>query len=568
MINLHIAAGVEVNLLIAAVKGTLAFDYCLGTLTEIRADGNGSKCQPYDKDRRKDAKPSWRVGLTGYYRVLWWKKDYTWTIYESLGSDGRLEDGADEASTLNLASNIASTSPLTLSLGRVATQNDSLVSLGEIDARASVVPLSGNPTPAVGWKVVGGYGFKYRDNQGEQTAKACQQIQMGTQAWNPRPGNANPPPVEADSVSGNEYCGMLVDRNTTSGPQVSGLWSDDGKQFCLDADGGKTANGTKVQIMDCNKSDAQKFTWEGDSLRSNGKCLDAEWSGNTAGTKVRLWDCNGSDAQKVTYDAAQQALKLQGLCLDVADGKRSSGTQVQLWYCNGSAAQQWAGDTKRERVVCIKLGCFLPDSGTGGTAYIGGRVNTQQAMDTRNQLLAGLRTPPGAIPASTTLGNPFWSADRQMVVIPSTNDVAVWRCKAKQQECLATSRTVALNPEQPYGGVQQEFTARFEKLYQVFSNYTCPAGQTKAWQITQWGVFYTTCDQTLAEAGYLKKGGGYDPKRPQEAQSQKPASLEWPVLFRLTTKAFELWEGRFDKNGNPDPNGEPKKTYSWESVLR
>ena len=70
-----------------------------------------------------------------------------------------------------------------------------------------------------------------------------------------------------------------------------------------------------------------------------GKCLDVRSGVSADGTPVQLYDCNGSAAQ--TWTVAGSTLRALGRCLDVAGGATAEGTAVQLWTCNGSGAQNW-----------------------------------------------------------------------------------------------------------------------------------------------------------------------------------------------------------------------------------
>jgi predicted alpha-1,2-mannosidase len=122
-----------------------------------------------------------------------------------------------------------------------------------------------------------------------------------------------------------------------TGP-VTGLASK-----CADVDQGATANGTKVQLWDCNGSGAQAWTLASDgSVRALGKCLDIVSSGRADGTKVQLWDCNGTGAQH-WWPRPNGALvnPPSGKCLDVPNSVTTNGTQLQIWTCNGTGAQTW-----------------------------------------------------------------------------------------------------------------------------------------------------------------------------------------------------------------------------------
>ncbi|MGA5041289.1 lectin [Streptomyces capoamus] len=113
---------------------------------------------------------------------------------------------------------------------------------------------------------------------------------------------------------------------------------------CLDVAGGSTADGTAVQLYDCNGSAAQQWTVQADgSVQALGKCLDVA-SGSTAdGAKVQLYECNGTGAQRWSYDTATGDVvnTAAGKCLDVTGNSSANGARAQIWTCTGAANQKW-----------------------------------------------------------------------------------------------------------------------------------------------------------------------------------------------------------------------------------
>jgi hypothetical protein len=72
------------------------------------------------------------------------------------------------------------------------------------------------------------------------------------------------------------------------------------------------------------------------------KCLDVAGSGTADGTKVQVWDCNGSPAQIWSRDESG-ALRPRGApnsCLDVPAGNFVQGAFLQIWSCNETPAQR------------------------------------------------------------------------------------------------------------------------------------------------------------------------------------------------------------------------------------
>ncbi|SEG77412.1 Glycosyl hydrolases family 18 [Actinacidiphila yanglinensis] len=111
---------------------------------------------------------------------------------------------------------------------------------------------------------------------------------------------------------------------------------------CVDVAAAGTANGTAVQLYDCNGTSAQNWTVGSDhSLQSLGKCMDVTAAGTADGTQVQLYDCNGSAAQQWTASNGELVNTGSGKCLDATGPSSANGTRLQIWTCAGSANQQW-----------------------------------------------------------------------------------------------------------------------------------------------------------------------------------------------------------------------------------
>src|SRR6218665_434117 len=117
---------------------------------------------------------------------------------------------------------------------------------------------------------------------------------------------------------------------------------------CVDVPDGNTANGTRIQLWDCNGTNAQNWSLVADGpLRAFGKCLDVSNSGTTNGTAIQLWDCNGTSAQQWIHTPSNDLVNPQAnKCLDLPDGNSTSGTKLQLWDCNGTGAQKWTASVR------------------------------------------------------------------------------------------------------------------------------------------------------------------------------------------------------------------------------
>ncbi|WP_189939357.1 lectin, partial [Streptomyces sulfonofaciens] len=112
---------------------------------------------------------------------------------------------------------------------------------------------------------------------------------------------------------------------------------------CIDVAGANSANGTAVQLYDCNGTTAQRWSNSGDgTLRALGKCLDVVDRSTADGASVQLWDCSGSANQQWVVTAAHDIVNpAANKCLDVRDNTSANGTRLQIWTCTGGANQKW-----------------------------------------------------------------------------------------------------------------------------------------------------------------------------------------------------------------------------------
>ncbi|MFJ1597017.1 RICIN domain-containing protein [Streptomyces sp. NPDC088261] len=112
---------------------------------------------------------------------------------------------------------------------------------------------------------------------------------------------------------------------------------------CVDVNAASNANGTAVQLYDCNGSTAQQWTVSTDgTVRALGKCLDLAAAGTANGTKAQLYDCNGTGAQQWQKGTGNTLVNpVSGKCLDVTDKSTANGARLQIWTCAGGTNQQF-----------------------------------------------------------------------------------------------------------------------------------------------------------------------------------------------------------------------------------
>ncbi|KAL0952119.1 hypothetical protein HGRIS_008748 [Hohenbuehelia grisea] len=114
---------------------------------------------------------------------------------------------------------------------------------------------------------------------------------------------------------------------------------------CLDVRGNVRANGTPVQVYDCNGSGAQNWIINTAStkvqLAGTNFCLDA---GSTPGNGVgmKIWQCYDNLPAQQWYltDDNRIALQNQGLCLDLPSGRLDNSNQAQTWQCTDNNFNQ------------------------------------------------------------------------------------------------------------------------------------------------------------------------------------------------------------------------------------
>jgi hypothetical protein len=99
----------------------------------------------------------------------------------------------------------------------------------------------------------------------------------------------------------------------------------------------------QLQMMDCDSSSAQIFTYDPASARLSigNLCVDAD-SGRP-GDLVKLSSCNGAASQAWKAEQKGDFTKLvgmNGLCLDIRYGSKESGAPLQSWNCGEAEPNQ------------------------------------------------------------------------------------------------------------------------------------------------------------------------------------------------------------------------------------
>jgi hypothetical protein len=146
------------------------------------------------------------------------------------------------------------------------------------------------------------------------------------------------PVTGTPATSASHLGGVQIGLDAASGTgQITGIYG-----LCVDVTGGSNANGTAVEVWDCNGGSNQQWTVGADgTLRSLGKCMEAAGGATSPGTPIELDDCNGTGSQVWRAQSGAELVNPQsGRCLDDS-GAGGAGTQLIIWTCTDAANQQW-----------------------------------------------------------------------------------------------------------------------------------------------------------------------------------------------------------------------------------
>ena len=111
---------------------------------------------------------------------------------------------------------------------------------------------------------------------------------------------------------------------------------------CLDEFGDDGAIQTPTLVAQCdNTAVGQQWTVEPDgTIQTMGRCLDVAGAGTADGTRVQMWDCNGTVAQQWQWNGTL-VNPFSGKCLDTPGDAGAGGPSLVIATCNGHAPQNW-----------------------------------------------------------------------------------------------------------------------------------------------------------------------------------------------------------------------------------
>lgn len=147
----------------------------------------------------------------------------------------------------------------------------------------------------------------------------------------------------------------------------TGSFVSSGTTRVLDVVGFSSANWSTLQIYDNlgGQNQAWRFTNAEIVSYPANKVLDAVGVSSANGTKIQLYDSLNGSNQKWNFDPRTGVITgFGGKCLDVEGSRTTNGTAVQLWDCTGAANQRWSFGSEG-RLVGYAGKCL--DAVAGGT---------------------------------------------------------------------------------------------------------------------------------------------------------------------------------------------------------
>jgi hypothetical protein len=119
--------------------------------------------------------------------------------------------------------------------------------------------------------------------------------------------------------------------------------SPQGGGNCIDVSNREFVQDQRLQMMECDSSPSQIFTYAPANMRLSigGLCVDA--NGGQPGDLVKLWSCDGGAHQVWKAEPKGNFTKLvgmNGLCLDIRYGSKEIGAPLQTWTCGDAEPNQ------------------------------------------------------------------------------------------------------------------------------------------------------------------------------------------------------------------------------------
>ncbi|MEU6197109.1 RICIN domain-containing protein [Streptomyces sp. NPDC047061] len=233
------------------------------------------------------------------------------------GSDGRTSDRAAEAGTVLNG----------------ATTDGGPGAYGS----ATPDPASSSPTASPSRPAGDGKKNAAKKGAGAAAAGAGAGVVAGSSAQAPKKASSG-----GSSKKKTTGTKATVTATVTSAPGTT-IYSHASNR-CIEMVGHKGADGSPLEIWNCNGKNWQKWDFRSDgTIRSMGLCMDVAWGSSQNGAVIQLAVCSGNPAQQFRLNSSNDLVNPQAnKCVDVKDEQTGNGTRLQLWDCNGQDNQKWS----------------------------------------------------------------------------------------------------------------------------------------------------------------------------------------------------------------------------------
>ncbi|MGW2373941.1 RICIN domain-containing protein [Kitasatospora sp. NPDC001683] len=282
---------------------------------------------------------------------------------------------------------------------------------------------------------------------------------------------------------------------------------------CLDDANAGTADGNTIQLLGCNGSTEQQWTWHTDgSVTAFGKCLDVTDASNATGALIQLYGCNSQPNQKFGWlpDGTIYSAK-SAKCLAVQGTSITANARVGLAPCTPASTEVWGGTSAPPAPYTLSAGKPVPfgnadDTPAAGYTDSNGRFYYQSAhslygaTDGRSwQFYSGSNFDTATRAPISSAVNPANPQD--------SNSDTTWRCNNSPTGLSATYAPagsgyaqrnycdlvgVWVDPDTGwwYGLVHNEFTPQpfGDGLHYDAIDYTVSKDQGKTWTIVDHAI--------------------------------------------------------------------------------
>ena len=131
-------------------------------------------------------------------------------------------------------------------------------------------------------------------------------------------------------------------QGSSSSAPTGPITSGDDSAKCVDDNAESSADGTKIQIWDCNGGANQQWTVESNgTVQVYGKCMDITGANYSNGTLIELWTATAAPTSNGRPATASWSTPPPASAW-TTQFNTANGTQLDLWTCNGGSNQQWS----------------------------------------------------------------------------------------------------------------------------------------------------------------------------------------------------------------------------------